>query len=213
MGVGGSVGAATTVPVNSSSQPPIPPMVFRVTSGSMEPTYRIGVEVILRAPVPRVGSVVVFHPPVDAAAEECGPRPHVVHPGGAACAAPIPKEDKGIEFIKRVVAGPGDELEITGGHVFRRASGKSNFVRERDPYIRACGASHECNFPRPIKIGKGEWFLMGDNRGESDDSRFWGPVPTGWILGTVTGRAPGSARIPGVPPTLAIREPAGRPLF
>ncbi len=25
--------------------------------------------------------------------------------------------------------------------------------------------------------------MMGDNRGESDDSRFWGPVPTGWIIG------------------------------
>ena len=37
----------------------------------------------------------------------------------------------------------------------------------------------------PIKIPAGEWFMMGDNRGESDDSRFWGPVPTSWITGVV----------------------------
>ena len=43
--------------------------------------------------------------------------------------------------------------------------------------------SPECNFPTPIKIPAGHWFMMGDNRGESDDSRFWGPVPTGWIIG------------------------------
>jgi signal peptidase I len=41
----------------------------------------------------------------------------------------------------------------------------------------------ECNFLTPIKIPAGRWFMMGDNRGESDDSRFWGPVPTSWIIG------------------------------
>ena len=60
-------------------------------------------------------------------------------------------------------------------------------MREKDPYIRECGVSPECNFPTPIKVAAGEWYLMGDNRGESDDSRFWGPVPRSWIVGVVTG--------------------------
>ncbi len=88
-----------------------------------------------------------------------------------------------VNFIKRVVAGPGDEIYIKEGHVYRKASGTSQFVREKDTYIRECGVSPECNFPTPIKIPAGHWFMMGDNRGESDDSRFWGPVPTGWIIG------------------------------
>ena len=54
---------------------------------------------------------------------------------------------------------------------------------EQDRRAGPCGSSQECNFPVPIKIPPGHWFMMGDNRGESDDSRFWGPVPTGWIIG------------------------------
>jgi signal peptidase I len=41
----------------------------------------------------------------------------------------------------------------------------------------------QCSFPTPIKVPPGHWFMMGDNRGESDDSRFWGPVPRSWIIG------------------------------
>src|SRR4029079_12501087 len=86
-------------------------------------------------------------------------------------------------FIKRIVAGPGDEIYIRDGHVFRKPKGKSQFQAQKDSYIKPCGASQECSFPTPIKIPPGHWFMMGDNRGESDDSRFWGPVPTGWIIG------------------------------
>jgi signal peptidase I len=107
----------------------------------------------------------------------------VIRLGAAACAEPVPKQDSSVNFIKRVVAGPGDEIYIKEGHVYRKAAGKSQFVREKDSYIRACGESPECNFPKPIKIPPGHWFMMGDNRGESDDSRFWGPVPTGWVIG------------------------------
>jgi len=42
-----------------------------------------------------------------------------------------------------------------------------------------------CEMPRPITVPDGPWFLAGDNRGESDDSRFWGPVPTSAIVGIV----------------------------
>jgi signal peptidase I len=161
---------------------------YRIPSGSMEPTLSIGQRVLVNRigtnfSDPHVGEIAVFHPPEGAEQEECGPTPHVIRLDGPACAAPVPKQDGGVNFIKRVVAGPGDEIYIREGHVYRKAAGKSTFVREKDSYIRECGSSQECNFPTPIKIPPGHWFMMGDNRGESDDSRFWGPVPTGWIIG------------------------------
>ncbi len=154
---------------------------YRIPSGSMEPTLDVGQRVLVnriatRFTEPHVGEIVVFHPPKDAEREVCGPEPHMVTPGGAACAAPEP-EHSNVNFIKRVVAGPGDTISIHEGHVTR------NGKLEPDSYIRACGGVAECNFPTPIKIPAGHWFMMGDNRGESDDSRFWGPVPTGWIIG------------------------------
>ncbi len=155
---------------------------YRIPSGSMEPTLTIGQRVLVnrigeRFGGPHVGEVAVFHPPKEAEHEVCGgPTPHMVTYGGAACSEPEP-EHSNVNFIKRIVAGPGDTIFIREGHVYR------NGKRESDGYIRACGERPECNFPTPIKIPPGHWFMMGDNRGESDDSRFWGPVPTGWIIG------------------------------
>jgi signal peptidase I len=154
---------------------------YRIPSGSMEPTLTIGQRVLVdrigtHFSKPQVGEITVFHPPEGAQQEQCGPVPHTVKLGGQACSEPVPKEAS-VNFIKRIVGGPGDVISIHEGHVTR------NGKPEQDSYIRECGASPECNFPIPIKVPAGHWFMMGDNRGESDDSRFWGPVPTSWIIG------------------------------
>jgi signal peptidase I len=164
--------------------------VYRVTSGSMEPTLQLGTEVVVKGEPSTVGAIVVAYPPDGFAPEECGPKPHVVKVGGAACDAPIP-EKFGVKTIKRIVAGPGDEIFIREGHVYRETNNSGKFVREGDSYTRVCGSSPGCDFPDPIKIPAGYWFLMGDNRGESDDSRFWGPVPTMWIVGIASLRGAG----------------------
>jgi signal peptidase I len=166
---------------------------YKIPSGSMEPTLAIGQRVLVdrigtNFSEPHIGEIAVFHPPKGAEAEttgeqpKCGPVPHTVVFGQAACSQPL-ADEASVNFIKRVVAGPGDEIFIREGHVFRKGAGQSTFHKEADSYIRPCGGVPECNFPTPIKIPAGHWFMMGDNRGESDDSRFWGPVPTGWIIG------------------------------
>jgi signal peptidase I len=47
---------------------------------------------------------------------------------------------------------------------------------------RACEGD-PCEFPQAITVPAGHLFMLGDNRGASDDSRFWGPVPEDWVIG------------------------------
>lgn len=155
---------------------------YRVPGGDMEPTLNPDARVTTVKFKPAVGTIVVAEAPIGATMHRCGT--HSVKPGGPACdAKPVAKE--GLTVIDRIVAGPRDEIYIKDGHVYRKAPGSSAFVREHEPYIRPCSSQPECSFPTPITIPNGEWFLMGDNRGEADDSREWGPIPTAWIIGRV----------------------------
>jgi len=161
---------------------------YRIPSGSMEPTLIKGQRVLVDRlgmdfDKPHIGEVAVFHPPEGAENEQCGPVARTTITFGGAPCDEINPQKSSVNFIKRVVAGPGDTIYVKEGHVYRKAAGSTRFVRERDSYIKPCGGVQECNFTTPITIPPGHWFMMGDNRGESDDSRFWGPVPTSWIIG------------------------------
>ena len=151
---------------------------YRIPSESMVPTLEVGQRVLVnrlgeRFSDPAIGDVVVFHPPRGAeTANECG----VEKPEDAACSRPTP-ERADVNFIKRVVAGPGDRLSIKDGQVI--LNGKP----QKEPYTRPCGGGPECNYPTEITVPAGHYFMMGDNRGSSDDSRFWGPVPEEWVIG------------------------------
>jgi signal peptidase I len=54
-----------------------------------------------------------------------------------------------------------------------------------EPYILPCETDPSCSFPTPITIPLDHYFVLGDDRGASHDSRFWGPVPRAWIIGDV----------------------------
>jgi signal peptidase I len=155
---------------------------YRIPSGSMEPTLAIGQRVLVnrlgtRFGHPHAGDIVVFNPPVgaDRPSALCG----ATGQGGGSqtpCSRPTPRKSHQV-FIKRVVAVGGDRISIRDGHLVR------NGKRQSEPYTRPCGASFGCDFPTTITIPGDYYFLMGDNRGASDDSRFWGPVPESWIIG------------------------------
>jgi signal peptidase I len=152
---------------------------YRIPSGSMEPTLHINQRILANrlSTTPGLNDIVVFHPP--AGAEQgngvCGdPNEGAGH--SQPCGVPTPQESN-TTFIKRVVGLPGDRISIVNGHVFR------NGVQEKDSYIAPCQGAPECSFPKAIVVPSGDYFMMGDNRGESDDSRFWGPVPSKWVIG------------------------------
>ena len=151
---------------------------YRIPSESMVPTLTIGQRVLVnrlgeRFSQPEVGDVVVFHPPAGAESDnQCGEQPK----DGEPCGKPT-RTHADVNYIKRVVAGPGDRIAIDNGRVIR--NGKPT----REPFARPCGGGEECDYPTEITIPAGHYFMMGDNRGASEDSRFWGPVPEKWVIG------------------------------
>ncbi len=160
---------------------------YQIPSESMVPTLVIGQRVLVnrigeRFSEPHVGDVMVFHPPAAATGDEpgfdgegsqCGAR----QMEGAACAKPVSRRSKD-NFIKRVVAGPGDTVAVVEGHVVR------NGKRQKEPFVQPrCDTGAAADFPKTIRIPAGHFFMMGDNRECSEDSRFWGPVPKKWIIG------------------------------
>ena len=181
----GSSGTPSAPTAGASSTRAAPGLVaFRVPSESMQPTLKLGSSITVdlhayRKRKAQIGDIVVFHPPrgADPLRPVCGvagegagfPRP---------CGVPTHRRSNE-KFVTRVVGLPGDRISIVNGHVVR------NGVHEHDPYIAACAGSVFCNFRKRVVIPRGDYFTMGDDRGESDDSRFWGPVRESWILGKV----------------------------
>ena len=158
---------------------------YQIPSESMEPTLDVGQRVLVNRFLyqfgdPEVGDIVVFHPPKGAeigGQGECGDASTGAGGNsGSPCAEPT-QERADVNFIKRIVAGPGDTLSIQDGHpVVNGEVGDESF-------IRPCRAGGACNLPEEITIPDDHYFMMGDNRGASDDSRFWGPIPRDWIIG------------------------------
>lgn len=145
---------------------------FKIPSGSMIPTLEIGDHILVnkfiygfRIPYTRIrlfpftkpqrGDVIVF-----------------VYP-----------EDKSKDFIKRVVGVGGDTVEIRDKRVF--INGKpweDPHAFFTDPRIIPRGMDPRDNFG-PVRVPEGELFVMGDNRDNSRDSRYWGFVHVGEVKG------------------------------
>jgi signal peptidase I len=142
---------------------------FQVEQESMMPTVNPGEYVLIDKISPRFqdyrrGDIVVFQPPAGYG-------------------------QGGVPFIKRVIGLPGDTVSLENGRVFVTPSGGSP-VRLDEPYVvRTVDGGPAPSLPKNADgtsswtIASGTYFVMGDNRPNSQDSRFFGPVDRELIIG------------------------------
>lgn len=151
-----------------------------IPSGSMKPTLiegdRIFVERFSRFySEPKRGDIVVFYPPMEYLPED--PIAIFERLTGFFC--------KDIAYIKRVIGMPGDKIIIKSNE-----DGKySVFINDKplnEKYILdeydylPCNSRMYCG---PMVVPEDSYFMMGDNRGNSQDSRFWGFLPKKRVIG------------------------------
>jgi signal peptidase I len=131
---------------------------FYIPSASMEPTLMIGDRILV--------DKVSYHL-------------HAVHRGDIVVFGTPPGEDAGPDvkdLVKRVIGLPGDTISSAGGQVV--IDGKPLKEPWLVPGTVTTGIATKV-------IPKGHYFVMGDNRSDSQDSRFFGPIPESLIVGRV----------------------------
>jgi signal peptidase I len=156
---------------------------YRIPSSSMEPTLNcakgpanpgclgdssdrvLACRICLDFSSPSRGDIVVFNTPSEAALK-CG---------------------EGGTFVKRVIGLPGETVhENNKGFIEIKKPGSPEFVKLDEPYLPAQSRLADSqHFGQTWTVPPGQYFMMGDNRAQSCDSRTWGAVPSNKLIGTV----------------------------
>lgn len=87
-------------------------------------------------------------------------------------------KDPSKSFIKRIIGLPGEIVSLKEGQVTITSSEYPDGLVLDEPYVELPKSD-----TLTYTLGQGEYFVMGDNRAQSADSRLWGPVPTKDIIG------------------------------
>jgi len=136
----------------------------KIPSGSMEDTLLIGDYIMVNR--------FVYAPSIFDWEKKLLPVRDIRH--GDVVVFKHPPEPE-VDYIKRVIGLPGDTLELRGGRLFVN----DEWVEE--PYVSEAYRVNE-NFG-PFEVASGQYFMLGDHRNRSSDSRVWGPVPRELIKG------------------------------
>ncbi len=133
---------------------------FIVSGASMDPTFATGEYLIVdqlsyHIGDPARGQVIIFKYPKD--------------------------ETK--YFIKRVIGLPGETVSFEGTNVIITNKANPDGFTLNEPYVSLNNEKDDTGLA-PVTLKAGEYFVMGDNRKESFDSRAWGPVPRSLVIGT-----------------------------
>jgi signal peptidase I len=150
---------------------------FYIPSESMEPTLDVGDRVLVNKVVyhihdPRRGDIIVFSDPHPVSQPHRNPFSAFVHwlTDGLGLS-----RDPNKDFIKRVIGLPGDEVEVNRGVTY--VNGK----RIRESYL---GPAVSLGDYSPHRVPADHYFVMGDNRGDSNDSRgTLGDIPRDKVIG------------------------------
>jgi signal peptidase I len=151
---------------------------FFIPSASMTPQLQVHDRVVVSKLAyhlhnPRRGDIIVFNaPPQDQQPRSSSHNIIVRLLRGFGKAVGVLQDQT--EFIKRVIALPGESVEGKAGHVY------INGRLLREPYLPAQTVTSDFS---PHQVPPGSVWVMGDNRGNSNDSRFFGPIQDSQIVG------------------------------
>ena len=150
---------------------------FFIPSGSMEPTLLIGDRVLVeklsyRFGEPEHGDIVVFIRDEELDVGQQRSLPGRLFHGVGEALGLVPPAEK--DFIKRVIGLPGDRIQCKDGRVYR------NDKLVDEPYLPPGTVTDNCE---SIQVPPGQLFVMGDNRSNSQDSRFFGTVSEDQLVG------------------------------
>jgi signal peptidase I len=152
---------------------------FRVEGSSMFPSFADGQYVLVNKAVYTHFNPQTLPAWLPFAGNHSGPDRYLFQPpqrGDVIVFHPPPPNDPSRDFIKRVIGVPGDTVDVHQGHVY------VNDAELDEPYIRQPTLPINARFSHVV-LGPDQYFVLGDNRGNSSDSRAWGPVSADEIVG------------------------------